>query len=374
MESNMEALSFQRFSKISYKPVYHIIVIATAIALTEAAVMIILSFLPQLLLHQRVILDVTALTIVTVPLLYVILLKPYIIERKCVKDSLMESENKYRSLVESTEDSIYMVNKDYQYLFINRRHLKRMGFSGDDYKGRSYGDLHSPGETESFKYCVDTVFRTGESLRREHKSLRDGRYFLRTLSPVRGSQGNVTAVTVVSKEISELKAMEDQLQLMTMSDELTGLYNRRGFFELVEHQLKKARRKKQELFMLYADVDNLKVINDTFGHTEGDKLIVEAAHILKTTYRESDIIARIGGDEFVVFPIIIDSDDVETVITRLKERIEKHNNMIQRGYRFSMSVGISSYDPESGQSVDELLAQADTLMYEHKKAKREALI
>jgi diguanylate cyclase (GGDEF)-like protein len=167
--------------------------------------------------------------------------------------------------------------------------------------------------------------------------------------------------------------MEDQLHIMTLCDDLTGLYNRRGFFELIDHHLKKARRKKQELFMLYADLDNLKKINDTYGHKEGDKVIVEAAHILKTTYRESDIIARIGGDEFVVFPIKTDSDDIETIISRLKDSIEEHNNRMLRGYRLSMSVGISPYDPESSQTVDDLLAQADMLMYEHKKAKKEAL-
>ncbi len=125
--------------------------------------------------------------------------------------------------------------------------------------------------------------------------------------------------------------------------------------------------------MLYADMDNLKIINDTYGHKEGDRVIVEAAHILKTTYRESDIIARIGGDEFVVFPIRIDGDEIETIISRLSDSIEEHNGIAQREYKLSMSVGISPYDPESTQSVDDLLAQADMLMYEHKKAKKEAL-
>jgi diguanylate cyclase (GGDEF)-like protein len=142
---------------------------------------------------------------------------------------------------------------------------------------------------------------------------------------------------------------------------------------LIDHHLKRARCKKQELFMLYADLDNLKKINDTFGHKEGDKVIVEAANILKKTYRGSDIIARIGGDEFVVFPVVVDSDDIGTIMSRLKDSIEEHNSRMFRGYRLSMSVGISPCDPESTQSIDELLAQADILMYEHKKTKKEAL-
>jgi diguanylate cyclase (GGDEF)-like protein/PAS domain S-box-containing protein len=335
--------------------------------------MFLLSNLPSLPLYQEALLNGSFLIAITIPLLYFLLLKPYIVESRHAHGMLKESENKYRSLVESTEDSIYMVDKDYTYLFINRNHIKRMDLSGNEYIGRPYSEFHPPGETDKFKRNVDEVIRTGKSLRREHKSLRDGRHFLQTLSPVCGSKGDIMGVTVVSKEITDLKAMEDQLHIMTLCDDLTGLYNRRGFFELIDHHLKKARRKKQELFMLYADLDNLKKINDTYGHKEGDKVIVEAAHILKTTYRESDIIARIGGDEFVVFPIKTDSDDIETIISRLKDSIEEHNNRMLRGYRLSMSVGISPYDPESSQTVDELLAQADMLMYEHKKAKKEAL-
>jgi diguanylate cyclase (GGDEF)-like protein len=201
--------------------------------------------------------------------------------------------------------------------------------------------------------------------------MRDGRYFLQTLSPVKDSSGNVIAVTIVSKEITTLKTMEHKLHILSMTDELTGLYNRRGFFDLIGHHLKLADRDKKEIFMLYADLDNLKKINDTFGHEEGDKVIVEIANILASTYRESDIIARIGGDEFIVFPLSNTAGRVDSIVSRLHKNIETHNAKAKRSYNLSISAGVSLYDPSSPQTPDELLAQADSLMYEHKRTKKE---
>ena len=111
------------------------------------------------------------------------------------------------------------------------------------------------------------------------------------------------AITVVSKDITKLKQMEEKLRVLSLTDELTGLYNRRGFFTLSEQQLKMAGRLKSGIFMLYADMDTQKEINDRFGHQGGDLALIEIADIFKTTYRASDIIARIGGDEFTIFSV-----------------------------------------------------------------------
>lgn len=97
--------------------------------------------------------------------------------------------------------------------------------------------------------------------------------------------------------------MHERLHTISLHDDLTGLYNRRGFFTLAEHLLKLAKRQQEGLFMLYADLDDLKKINDTLGHQKGDWALIDTANLLKETFRESDIIARIGGDEFVVMPI-----------------------------------------------------------------------
>jgi len=244
-----------------------------------------------------------------------------------------------------------------------------MGFSGDEYLGQEYSKFHSPDETKWFIEKVNQVFTTGGSILNEHKSLRDGRYFLQTLSPVKKSDGTVIAVTVVSKDISELKSMEEKLRALSLTDELTGVYNRRGFFTLIEHLLKMSKRQKKGIFMLYVDLNDLKVINDTLGHQEGDLALTDTATILKENYRESDVIARIGGDEFVVIPVGTTDDSIEIIITRLQKAVEVHNSKRIRSYKLSLSAGIAYYDPEYPCSIDELLIQGDKSMYEQKRHK-----
>lgn len=299
----------------------------------------------------------------------IIELKKQETDHKRVEEVLGESDEKYRSLVESTEDSIYLVDRNYKYLFMNKKHLSRMGFSGDEYLGQEFGKFRSPDETKWFVEKANEVFNTGESIQHEHKSLRDGKYFLRTLSPVKKSDGTIIAVNVVSKDINKLKSMEEKLRALSLTDELTGMYNRRGFFTLVEQLLKISKRQKKGIFMLYIDLDNLKVINDTFGHQEGDLALIDTANILKENYRESDIIARIGGDEFVVIPVGTAEDSIEIIITRLQKAVEVHNSEGNRSYRLSLSAGIAYYDPESPCSIDELLVQGDKSMYEQKRHK-----
>jgi diguanylate cyclase (GGDEF)-like protein/PAS domain S-box-containing protein len=291
-------------------------------------------------------------------------------ERMCSEEALKTSEEKYRSLVESTEDSIYLVDREYRYLFMNKKHLERMNVSREEALGQPYQKFHSPEQTKKMVELVNRVFQTGGSVQHEHLSRKDTQYFLRTLSPVKDKDGKIVAVTVVSKDITGIKQLEERLRAQTLTDELTGLYNRRGFLALVEPLLKLARRQKKTLCMLYADMDKLKEINDTFGHQEGDLAIKDTATIFKTTYRESDIIARIGGDEFVVIPVESAGNNSVGIESRLQEKIENHNAEEERAYKLSISCGIAYYDPSIPTSIDELLLQGERLMYEEKKKKR----
>lgn len=177
-------------------------------------------------------------------------------------------------------------------------------------------------------------------------------------------------LSLAKQEIEQRKKLEVELRSLSITDELTGLYNRRGFGALAEHQLKIANRLGQGHFLLYADLDGLKHINDTLGHKEGDKILIRAADILTATYRNSDIIARMGGDEFVVFPIGTAGDNIEMIISRLQNNIDLHNSGVSPAYRISMSIGVAYYDPESPCTVDELLTRADNAMYENKKVRR----
>ncbi len=163
---------------------------------------------------------------------------------------------------------------------------------------------------------------------------------------------------------------EEALLTLSLTDELTGLYNRRRFFVLTEQYLKVAIRAKKRLLLLYIDMDDLKWINDHCGHKEGDQALTDLAKILKRTFRESDIIARIGGDEFVVLlESALENDEI--LMTRLYENIKDCNAKELRPYKLSISVGSAQYDPENPISIDDLLSEADALMYAQKRKRSE---
>jgi diguanylate cyclase (GGDEF)-like protein len=164
--------------------------------------------------------------------------------------------------------------------------------------------------------------------------------------------------------------LQEKTRAMSVTDELTGLYNRRGFFTLAERELKIANRHMIKMFLIYVDLDNLKEINDTFGHLKGDMVLIETAKILRGTFRQSDIIARIGGDEFTAVLIGTTEAYAETIISRLRKNIDILNEKITQGYKFSISTGIACYDPESPSSIVELLNHADKSMYEQKRYKQ----
>ena len=288
------------------------------------------------------------------------------------ENRLLQSREQYSSLVNSVDDSIYLVDKNCNYLFVNIRHCERMGISQDDYAGTSYSDLHSREETEFFNDIVRKIFSKDEPIEHEYKSGKNGHCYLQTLSPVKDSLGNVAAVTVISKDISERKAMEEKLRTLSFTDELTGLLNRRGFFMLAEKLLTMAQREQKGIFLISADLDNLKSVNDTFGHGAGDEVLVEISMILKRCYRESDIIARIGGDEFVILIKESVEKNMDELARRLKSNLDVRNESTTKPFTLSISIGITRYDPEQPRRLNELLSSADTLMYEMKRKRNPA--
>lgn len=171
--------------------------------------------------------------------------------------------------------------------------------------------------------------------------------------------------------INSHKRMTAEILSLSITDQLTGLYNRRGFMTLAEQQIKMAERAKEGslLMLLFADLDKMKSINDTLGHKGGDRALIEVASILRKTFRESDIIARMGGDEFAVLGIITANSGIHLFENRLQEQIDLHNAQKNRDYALSLSVGSACRDPENLHSIDALMSMADKLMYEQKRSK-----
>jgi PAS domain S-box-containing protein len=184
-----------------------LVIIITSIFISGVLVSILVAMLPPLSTHVSALLDAVLLVLVLFPVIHFLVYRPfrsYAEELNRAARALQMNEERYRSLVESTDDSIYLVNRKCEYVFMNAKHRLRLGFLGDEYVGRGYGEFHSHEETRVFREEVDKVFETGKSLHHEHRSQRDGKYFLRTLSPIRGRRRQVLGVSVVSKNITHL--------------------------------------------------------------------------------------------------------------------------------------------------------------------------
>jgi diguanylate cyclase (GGDEF)-like protein len=162
--------------------------------------------------------------------------------------------------------------------------------------------------------------------------------------------------------------LREKLLEASVTDEVTGLFNRKGFITLAEQQLKLARRYKKGIFILYATLDNVNAV----GHREGERALIDTATILRTTYREADIVARTGENEFVVIPVGFGGDNVEAIAACLRENLDHYNAEKKLGYKLSLSFGVTYYDPENPLSVDELLASVGKSAEEQKKGARKS--
>jgi len=163
-----------------------------------------------------------------------------------------------------------------------------------------------------------------------------------------------------------------QLQLLNLSmlDDLTGLYNRRGFLTLAGHHVLLAYRTGKPFLVAFMDLDGLKQVNDTFGHQEGNRALVEAGEVLRDSFRNSDILARLGGDEFAALMLEAGKDSIGTVVRRVKQKLDFCNAMLNRRYALSISIGIVPGETTQLSGIEQLLSEADTLMYQNKQSKK----
>jgi diguanylate cyclase (GGDEF)-like protein len=165
----------------------------------------------------------------------------------------------------------------------------------------------------------------------------------------------------------ERHRVQHQLQMLSLTDDLTGLHNRRGFFTRASRQIKLADRHNSTLLVIYADVDGLKRINDTLGHDTGSQVLLDAAQVLNATFRETDVISRFGGDEFVILAVDAGPGESAAVVSRLQASILDHNRHGQRPYALSMSVGVVPFDPHGGLTLESAITCADQAMYLQKQ-------
>jgi two-component system cell cycle response regulator len=162
-----------------------------------------------------------------------------------------------------------------------------------------------------------------------------------------------------------------QLREHSVRDELTGLYNRRGFFRLGQQQLDVAARLGRPALLLYADIDGMKSCNDTYGHDHGDMLLRKAGRALQRCFRSTDVIGRLGGDEFAVVSLDAGNASSAAFTARLSDAVRELNLSDSTPVELSMSVGLAFAEVGAAVRLDEMLKSADEWMYAHKKRRRE---
>jgi len=298
--------------------------------------------------------------------------------RKKAEEQIRQQHTFLHTVLESLPYPFYVVNTDTYEIELANGIALHQGIS----RGRKcYSATHNadaPCNSAQHLCPLNMVKRLREPVIEEHVHKdRHGndKYVEIHGYPIADENGRVSRMIEYQINITERKKSEEALRRIAVTDEMTQLYNRRGFLMLAEKQIKIADRMPGELFVLYADCDNLKWINDSLGHKTGDQLIMETAEVLKNTFRQADIIGRLGGDEFVV--VMVDEsgkESVNTVKERLASAIVKRNELPDRRYVLSLSFGIVSYDKNNPCSMEQLLSKADHIMYKVKKEHREITV
>ncbi|MFH1079218.1 MAG: diguanylate cyclase [Pseudomonadota bacterium] len=290
---------------------------------------------------------------------------------KAAQDDLSESENRFRELFNNMKSCVAVYEavddgKDFVFRDLNHAAENTEQISRVDVVGKSVLQVFPSVKEFGLFEIFQSVWKDGIPRHHPVSQYTDGR--------IEGWRENYVyklpagEVVVIYDDVTESKKQEEEIRILAVTDPLTGLYNRRGFMALADQQMKAATRTSKKMSLLFIDIDGMKWINDTWGHEEGDRALVSAAMILKQTFRESDILARIGGDEFAVLAVDA-AENPEIVLRRLLERIGLHNALPDRRYEISMSIGTTVYDPQVPCSLDDLISRADTLMYEQKKMK-----
>lgn len=287
-------------------------------------------------------------------------------EQECKQliSHLRESEQRYRVLLDESSDPIFSFNRQGQYLYINQAFATPFKKTPNEIIGKKIWDIFSQEEADKRFAAVKAVFESGEvkvievRVPTPEKDL----FYITTVKPIKNEVGEVLTVICISKEITDRKRMEEELRHLSTHDLLTGLFNR-NFFEVELDRIEKSRNFPVTILLL--DVDGLKITNDRLGHSAGDALLRQVATILRQVFRPSDIIARIGGDEFAVLLPDTDAAVAKSLIERLR-----HQFAIQPAPPVSVSMGTATGEENS--PLSEVMRTADDLMYKEKDLHKKA--
>ncbi len=301
-------------------------------------------------------------------------LNKYISEQKRISQALVESEEHFRSAFDYAAIGMALVSPEGKWLRVNRSLCEIVGYSEAELL---VTDFQTVTHREDLGNDLAEIYRllSGETLtcqlekRYIHKLGHDV-WTSANASLVRDAAGLPLHFIFQIQDITERKRAEAAIRTLSLADELTGLYNRRGFLAFSKQHLNSLHRTNKGVVVVYADLDGLKTINDSFGHKEGDRALTRTAELLKETFRSSDVLGRLGGDEFTALAAVDPEGGIERLLSRLQERFDSYNALKLVPYELSISIGVVQRDVDGAQSMEDLMALADLAMYKNKRTKQ----
>jgi diguanylate cyclase (GGDEF)-like protein/PAS domain S-box-containing protein len=295
-------------------------------------------------------------------------------ERKRMEEELARSEARFRAALDGSFDSFLILEAardtdgrivDFIYTEMNVRAEKLLERTRTEMLGRRMSEVFPKTAAENIgqlAWVVESGQPHEEEIEYQSPS-RPTRWLHHQIVPL----GDGVAVT--SRDITDRKATDEELQALALVDDLTGLYNRRGFRMLAEQHMRLVKRGGPISLLVCFDLDGFKGVNDLYGHAEGDEALRQTASILRTAFRDSDIMGRFGGDEFVV--LALDCGDLEDLLLgRVNAAVDAHNAAARKPYTLSLSMGTARLDPFALVGLDMLMAEADASLYEAKRRRR----
>ncbi len=293
-------------------------------------------------------------------------------------------EDRYKALVEQLPVGVYRTTPDGTFIEANAELARMLGYKRPQALfSCNVKDFYVQGEDRA--RLLNTLTSKPTAFQEFELKRADGKdFWVRDhCRAIKGPSGRILyydgiLVDITERKTSErkrqltlrkLQASNEKLESLSLTDHLTGLNNRRGFFTFGLQQMKIAKRLKEDNYLVFLDIDNLKEVNDSHGHAVGDLLLQGVATILRGTLRESDVIGRIGGDEFAVLAMRSKGLGERALLARIEEGVMGFRLKEHRSLRLSVSMGLVNIDPQKYQQLDDFLAHADFLMYQQKRRK-----
>jgi diguanylate cyclase (GGDEF)-like protein/PAS domain S-box-containing protein len=272
-------------------------------------------------------------------------------------------------IVESSNDAIFTVSVESNITSWNGGAEDIFGYSAREIIGESIFTI-MPAELYHERSHIWQMILSGEQLQyfETTRIRKDGKkiYVTITTSPLLNTNEEIIGNSVIARDVTERREMEETIRHQAHYDSLTDLPNRQLFMDLLSLELVKAQRNGKKVALLFMDLNGFKLVNDTLGHSCGDRLLQQVARRLKTSIRASDTAARLGGDEFtVLMPDLTKTDDVDIVLGKILGVFETPFMLDGVATEVTTSIGISIF-PDNGDFSDELMKKADTAMYEAK--------